>query len=164
MVFRFEDSPEAAALYDQRDWQDSFGEDRHRQSERDIPVPVRSPSLVVVASRTAPVAALIALPGFASLAEQKPNNAERSQRVYPPGADQQLRDEPDDDDEGQPTAGNALDCIGPKGAAAESFCESQLRRERTYMTGKAPTQTIKPARENSAPCRVHSFQPALVTT
>lgn len=94
--------------------------------ERDITIPVGSPCSVVVAPRAALAATLIAFPSFASLAEQKPDDPERSQRVYPPGADQELRDEPDDDDGGEPTASNGLDRIRPKGPAAECACEWQL--------------------------------------
>ena len=70
--------------------------------------------------------AIFALPCLASFADHEPNNPERSQRIHPPGADEDLRYQRAYDNEGKPAARDALHGICPKSAAAKRFGDLQL--------------------------------------
>jgi hypothetical protein len=65
------------------------------------------------------VATLIALPGFAPLSDQKPDNPQRSQRVQPPSVDKDLSDQAGHDDDSQPAASDAFDWVGAERATAQ---------------------------------------------
>jgi hypothetical protein len=86
------------------------------------------------------VAAAFSLPGLAAFADEEPNNPERSQRVHPPGAGEELRQERGYHHDREPTTGNALDGIRPHqpakaAAAADIFCPLVLTRSRNEGDG-----------------------------
>ena len=69
------------------------------------------------------VTAIFAFPRLSTFADHEPNNPQGSHRVHPPGTDEELCDKCPHDDEGEPAARDALNCIYPKGTAPKRVGE-----------------------------------------
>ena len=89
--------------------------------------PIHGPGLLTM------VTARLAFPCLPTFTDDEPHNPEGSRRVYPPSADQELRDERTDGHEGEPTARDALDRIGAKGPATKRVSDLKLAlREKVH--------------------------------
>lgn len=77
-------------------------------------------------SLTVLVTAILAFPCLTAFADYEPDNPQRSQRVHPPGTNEELGDESTYNDEGEPAARDALNRVCPKGTAVKRVGELQL--------------------------------------
>jgi len=66
------------------------------------------------------------MPSLAAFLEQQPNDDKRGRRIDPPCVECHLRHKPDQDDKGQPPAGDAFNGIGAQRPTPEGLCDPQF--------------------------------------
>src|SRR5215472_12760010 len=61
---------------------------------------------------------VVARPCFPALFDEQPNDCQRTNAINPPGTEQPLSGESNDDHERQPAAGYGFDCVGAERPAS----------------------------------------------
>ena len=104
--------------------------------------------------------ALAARPSFVTFLDEEPYNGERSHGVYPPLSGEKLNEQPDHDNNREPTARDTFNCIGTHRAAPEPLCENELSFgedvhywDRSKGDCKTDQRELRALTRPKAPCR-----------